>query len=82
MMTMELSVTVVNLRAFTNYTFNITASTSAGSGEPATGNFTTRQGSMIYYKAMLYLQLVIYICIRTSKIVHVMHAHAHTNRVI
>ena len=49
-MTMELSVTVINLSAFTNYTFNITASTSAGSGDPATGNFTTHQGSMIYYR--------------------------------
>ena len=45
-MTVRLSVTVTNLRAFTNYTFNITASTSAGSSDPATGNFTTHQGSM------------------------------------
>ena len=47
-MTMELSVTVDGLRVFTNYTFSVTASTSAGSTDPATGMFTTLEGSMIY----------------------------------
>ena len=47
-MTTELSVTVTGLNHFTNFTFNVTARTSAGSNGPATGSFTTLQGSMIY----------------------------------
>ena len=54
-MTMELSITVINLNVFTNYTFNVTASTSAGSTDPATGMFTTLEGSTIYSKIYLLL---------------------------
>ena len=43
-MTMDLSVTINGLDVFTNYTFNVTARTSAGSTGPATGNFTTLEG--------------------------------------
>lgn len=42
--TMDLSVSVDGLDEFTNYTFTVTASTSAGSNGPATGNFTTLEG--------------------------------------
>ena len=48
-MTMDLSVTINGLDDFTNYTFNVTARTSVGSTGPATGNFTTFEGSMIIY---------------------------------
>ena len=43
-MTMDLSVTIDGLDESTNYTFNVTARTSAGSKGPATGNFTTLEG--------------------------------------
>lgn len=46
-MTMELSVVVVGLDHFTNYTFNVTARTSAGSSDPDTGDFTTLEGGII-----------------------------------
>ena len=57
-MTMELSVTVTDLDVFTNYTFNVTASTSGGSTDPATGMFTTFQGSMIYSYKFLALNVL------------------------
>ena len=56
--TMELNATVTDLRVFTNYTFNVTASTSAGSTDPATGMFTTLQGSMIYSYKLLALNIL------------------------
>ena len=46
-MTMQLSVTVDGLDEFTNYTFEVTARTSAGSIGPATVNFTTLEGGMM-----------------------------------
>ena len=60
-MTMELSVTVTDLNFFTNYTFNVTASTSIGSTDPATGMFTTLEGSMTY----------IYCCANILKLLYV-----------
>ena len=48
-MTIDLSVTINGLDEFANYTFNVIARTSAGSTVPATGNFTTFEGSMIIY---------------------------------
>ena len=45
--TKELNVTVDGLMVFTNYTFNVTAMTNAGSSDLVTGNFTTLQGSML-----------------------------------
>ena len=48
-MTMDLSVSINGLDEFTNYTFYVTARTSEGYTGPATGNFTTFEGSMIIY---------------------------------
>ena len=46
-MTMDLSVTIDGLDECTNYTFDVTARTSAGSNGPATGTFTTLEGGMM-----------------------------------
>ena len=46
-MTMELNVTVDGLDEFTNYTFSVTARTSAGSNGPDTEDFTTLEGGMM-----------------------------------
>ena len=66
--TMDLSVTVTGLTEFTNYTCNVTASTSVGSTDPATEMFTTLQGSMcdIYF----YFKITIVACPLKPKLLY------------
>ena len=49
-----LSAIVENLRAFTNYTFTVTAMTSAGSSAPVMETFMTLEGCMLYLVGSIY----------------------------